>query len=188
MGQQQLPQQLVLSLLCLTVGHLRVAPQRSLELDLRAMRAAHGVWGIGKCLAGMRVRRLPSGVVFFPVPTVTVQQGCGAVPLPVSWVAPLSRRARWVYPSSSLATCVCHCSFRLYSKVRTCTHTCTKASASTANLWHVVWHGMAGLKPHQKNVVFFMPGWPEPSPDLSCLCVFTSFWFFGGVFLVDFFA
>lgn len=84
MGQQQLPQQLVLSLLCPTVGHLRVAPQISLELDLRAMRAAHGVWGIGKCLAGMGVRRLLSGVVFLPVATVPVQWGCGAVPLPVS--------------------------------------------------------------------------------------------------------
>lgn len=85
MGQQQLPQQPVLPLLCPAVGHLRVALQIRLELGLSAMRAARAVWGIGKCLAGMGVRRLLSfcGGVFPPVPTVPVQWGCRAVPLPV---------------------------------------------------------------------------------------------------------
>lgn len=140
MGQQQLPQQPVLPLLCPAVGHLMVALQIRLELGLGAMRAAHAVWDIGKCLAEMRVRRLLSfcGVVFPPVLTVPVQWGCRAVPLPVLWVTPLSRGARWVEPSSFLATSMCHCRLYLKAHVRT-----QKNPAYRTNLQHVAWHGWA---------------------------------------------
>lgn len=183
MGQQQLPQQPVLRLLCPVVGHLRVALQISLGLSLGAVRAAHGVWGIGKCLAGMGARRLQSfcRVVFPPVPTVPVQSGCGAVPLPVTPVPPFSRRSGWVDPSSFLATSLCHCIFRLYPKAH------KKPQLQYLEQTCGMWHGMAGLKPHQKNAVFFLPGWSGP-PTSVTLALSWAFGVLVGGFLVGFFA
>lgn len=127
----------------------------TLELCCSAMGVAQGMCDMGKCLVGMDVRRLQKfwGVIF----------SCTRSPCAVqvwSCTHPCALSSTFIQEGyvgrALLFSGNIHVLLWLYPKVS------TQKSSSIPS--EPAAYGLAGLKPHQKNIVFFVPVRSGPLP------------------------